>query len=254
MSQTDIVQAVNVFPFQPCTYYDERYIRAIKDVRIVALGEAQYTNYAYSEITPYTRFRSIQYVDGGRNFIFHSVIKHRCWVTTFFVASTLRGIQYIRAVNNPHSFLLLDATYYNTVDDVTGTPNWLLEPCRTSWLGLGLKSITLINTARNSDGSVGNSTTLTQITPGTVFALYDGYNCSLSYNENTSTLHITGGVGTGKGLAPETPWDDITVVENEGIVSINGLTGPDVTLSGIVDVWFNPVASNEHALTLLVQE
>lgn len=69
------------------------------------------------------------------------------------------------------------------------------------------------------------------IVEGQTLVLNDGYNCAVSYDEDSEILRITGGVGLGTGQPDGNEWDD---EENSGLRGIRTVNG--INSNGIVDI------------------
>jgi len=105
-----------------------------------------------------------------------------------------------------------------------------IVPCRRR-----VTAISLYNEYRESDPNnraiLPPDGLVVTVPEGGTVVLNDGYNCEVTYDEDTQTLRLTGGAGFGLGLPPTTPWDDTDEDFEAGARSING-----INLAGVVPV------------------
>jgi len=193
-------------------------------------------------------------------YVFYAKAPQDYWRVMTFTVTRGNGIIKVNDAETAESFIIVDSdALYDTTS--TTTEMWTeLEPSRLLFQLDEIRSIRLTNEYREHDTRIRSSvlderadeTVLYLDQDADTLQLVDGYNCSLSYDDTTGVLTISGGPGLGEGKPKEFPWDSVAPDVFTGIKSVNG-----VNVDGNLPVEFKesvlPVYT-AGALTMQVRE
>jgi hypothetical protein len=102
-----------------------------------------------------------------------------------------------------------------------------VEPARVIWRLNEVSSITLLNEFRQYDPQkrtgLTDSVVYSVSSDGDILSLVDGYNCRLSYDEDSKTLNIEAAPGEGLGLPATIPWSTPAPDIATGVLTVNGI-------------------------------
>ena len=163
-------------------------------------------------------------------YVFYAKAPGGYWSKLTFTASRDGGVMRVDSAESPSSFLILDT---DRLTDWTGSVDELwaeLEPSRLVFQLNEVTGVRLVNEYREHDTRVRSASlednpddTIVRIDEdGDTLRLVDGYNCSLSYDEDTGTLLVEAGPGLGKGKPKSFPWDSDAPDQFEGVKTVNG--------------------------------
>ena len=232
-----------LYPFVPGAEPVRDYLKGIKDITCIVRLPA-YTpnpnpmdpaNHGYKPY--YVTLEQILVSSGNSLYIFRGVTPTTS--NTFSIAVThdqglVRVSDYSVAIGNVFNMIIDSSScYMKDVPGVYTLPQITeVEPCQIVWRTTEVTSIALVNEFRNHDpakrGNLPPDTQVYKVWSGRL-ELIDGYNCSLSYDENTHTLLIEGGPGRGRGLPAEIYWDTTPPDVSTGVLTINGIGGGSYT-------------------------
>jgi hypothetical protein len=220
-----------LYPFTPAAESGRALVKGIVDAMFIVRGAADTT---VSGITTHVGYLySVDVAVSSNTYVFKVEAPSTYQKTYTFEVPRGLGLAKVEADEDELVFLIVDSS---NMADITTTETGLsleLEPSRLVWQLEEVRTIRLINEYRDADQttraqSITNNpdeTILYLSSEENTLSLVDGYNCSLSYNEDTQTLNITGDIGAGKGLPTEFPWDSggLAAITQTGIKTINGV-------------------------------
>lgn len=267
-------QSANIlYPFTPSAEPHRTLVEGLRDAFFLAKGVGTSGPYGDSsssistseeEVYPIDRpYFTMLYelnIDALMNTYIFYIKAPSFWQRLTFEVPRNQGLIRVAATEDTFSFIIVDSDVVPS-SITTTTEIWAeVEPTRTVYQLDEIRSIRLTNEYRDHnpvtrDSSIAahpDDSVLLVSRTGDTLHLVDGYNCALSYDEDTTTLFIKGGPGLGKGLSDEIPWDTTAPDIFKGINTINGQN-----VDGNVDIHLGkslrPVY-NSHKLTMTIME
>lgn len=149
-------------------------------------------------------------------------------VKTFEVPKGPLGtIVTVKANEDDRSVMIVNTSQIKSADPDYIFNKSIIEPACVVPCVRRLQSIGLYNEYRAVDpldrSALPPDTLAIAVGAGGNLTLKDGYNCFVSYDQNSGTLRFSGGSGYGLGQPESIPWDDTAEDFEEGIRGINGL-------------------------------
>jgi hypothetical protein len=249
-----------LYPFTPAAEAHRALLKGIVDAFFIVHGLPAEVGSGISSYSMSLYSADVQ--ASGNTYVFKAQAPDTFIKTYTFEAPRGVGLAKITANEDDISFIIVDSS---NMADLVGTTTNLsveLEPSRVAWHTEEVRTIRLTNEYRDANiatraGSIANnadSTVLSLSESSNTLRLENGYNCSLSYEEDSQTLTITGVVGGGKGLPTEVPWDSGggTKDTRTGIKSINGVNDAgnvSIEFGGGITPSYGP-----HSISLEINE
>jgi hypothetical protein len=220
-----------LFPFTPPCETNRLFVAGVLDAFFavprtgLAAGAPVYVR------SYYIYLKQIASIPASVTFTFGAVAGGMNKDIVFTVNRNLGIVRVDTSSTTSHGFLLVDSS---NMYSVAATVNFVnpyyveIEPGRIIWQTDEITSVVFKNEELRWDpNDRGTLATYTLATlAGGPIKLNDGFNCRLSYDEDTETLTINGVPGGGAGLYQSIPWDVAPApYQPDGIKSVNGITG-----------------------------
>ena len=224
------------YPFAPNTEVLLAYAQGVKDILLVVSGYPMDPDsgedHGYRD--EYAYLAAVIADVSGNVYVFMAVSPDGARVFAFDVP---RGLGIIRAANfasAQDAHIIVDSSRMYDTPGTHTLPGILeVEPAQIVWRLTEIRSITLVDECRHHDPSKRVNMPDDRIKLGLLadrpavntLKLRNGWNCEVSYDEDSSTLMLDGGPGLGRGLPATIYWDSSPPDFATGVLSVNGIAG-----------------------------